>query len=236
MRPGGKHVSFPLSFLPLQNSFPRWGHQISTPSPSSLSLTLTPILWLSMSPIPESLGCGEWQAPGWCRQRDPGSRFCSAGGLREEVWLESGEDWSSCEVSSTRHRAQQCSCVWTLSESRSGPPPCVGRGECWAIRGLWAASIREMCPLEEEPPSYYAWGQGREPDLGRGLAREGDTRSTWKAVRGGNEAKPSCKNWDTWECSRSVAGTRARTGKRGPVKMTETQDGGRSSESRQGSC
>lgn len=71
MRPGRKHMSYPVSLLPPQNSFPAWDPLIPTPTPSSQSLTITPVLCLSMSPIPESLGTRRIKSPRTVQARRP---------------------------------------------------------------------------------------------------------------------------------------------------------------------
>lgn len=108
-------------------------------------------------------------------------------GAGEEGWL--GGGGGAAPAVRSHHGGVEPSHSTVLgseSRPRDGPPQHVGREECW----LSGRSGRELCPLEEGLPAHHVWGQGREPDLGRGLVRERRPRGPWKAVSVRNRQSP----------------------------------------------
>lgn len=194
-----KHTSYLVSFLPGQNSFPGWGHLISSsvisPAPHCGSTCL-----LSQN----LLGCGELQAPRWCRPGDSGNRYCSVR-TGEEVWLRVRGGTAPavrCHGGGVEPSGAQS---WAQSQD-----PEMGHPDMWAEmsagtqRGLGGQHQGDTAPRRRAPPSHHVWEQGPEPGLRRQLVRERRHWSTWKVVRVGNkEAKADCKNQDTRQCSRS---------------------------------
>lgn len=133
--------------------------------------------------------------------RRPSSQHGSSGALGEEVWL--GGRGGLVQLGGLASEARSPAipaCLWTLSGSR------LRSRQGWVLRGVWVGSIQEMCPLEEGPPSYHAWGQGENQTWKGYCQEEGDppARLSWKAARVGNKVKPSSKNGDPWEHPTSV--------------------------------
>lgn len=168
------------------------------PVPSSQGLIITPTLWLSMSPIPEALGTRRIPSPGCCGQGDPGSGHRGTG---RRVWL-GGRGRTG--PAGRPHQLGTEPGNPAVSGSWSSPDAEVGREECWALTGVCAGSIGEMCPLEKGPPSPHAWEQGESQTWGACLRGERDPWLTWKAARVGNKAKYSGKNCEPWEHPTSV--------------------------------
>lgn len=194
MRLGRKHTSYPVSFLLLQNFVPSWGPCAQFPGPCHHPHPVAQHVfyprssWDTEDSKPQD-GAGK------------GTLAVDTGALGGGVWL--GGRGRTGPVGRPHQLGTEPGSP-AVSGSWSSPDAEVGREECWALTGVWAGSIGEMCPLEKGPPSSHAWEQGESQTWGACRRGERDPRLTWKAARVGNKAKSSGKNCEPWEHPTSV--------------------------------